>query len=70
MMERPPDARRADGTPDASDLDVDGDGHVDRVLRFEASALRLYSGAVEATLAGTTTSGRAFIGSDVVRMAP
>jgi hypothetical protein len=65
-----PVARRQDGSPQASISDVDGDGSADMVLHFQTAALELELGAIEATIAGTTTDGRAFRGTDVVRVMP
>jgi hypothetical protein len=65
-----PVVRRADGSAQASLSDVDGDGRADLVLHFRTAALALEVGAIEATIAGTTTGGRAFRGTDVVRVMP
>jgi hypothetical protein len=65
-----PVARRQDGSPQATVSDVSGDGRADMVLHFETAALQLQLGAIEATVAGTTTAGRAFRGTDVVRITP
>ena len=63
-----PIARRQDGSAHASLSDVNGDGRADMVLHFSTTALALEVGAIEATIAGTTTDGRAFRGTDVVRV--
>jgi hypothetical protein len=65
-----PVARREDGTAHASVEDVNGDGFADAVLQFATAALRLDVGATEATIAGATTDGREFRGTDVVRVEP
>lgn len=61
---------KVDGTPHADVADVDGDGRADLAMHFETSALRLVPGTTEATLAGRTLDGRAFKGTDVVRVVP
>jgi hypothetical protein len=65
-----PVARRDDGTAEASVADVNGDGFDDTVLHFATAALKLEPGATEATIAGATTAGREFRGTDVVRVEP
>jgi hypothetical protein len=65
-----PVARGPDGAAQASLSDVNGDGWMDMVLHFETAALALEVGAIEATIAGTTLDGRAFRGTDVVRVIP
>lgn len=65
-----PVARRPDGSAQASLSDVNGDGRADMVLHFATASLALEVGALEATIAGATTDGRAFRGTDVVRVIP
>jgi hypothetical protein len=49
---------------------VNGDGLADAILHFATAALHLEPGATEATIAGETTDGREFRGTDVVRVEP
>jgi hypothetical protein len=65
-----PVARRDDGTAHARVEDVNGDGLADAILHFATAALHLEPGATEATIAGVTTDGREFRGTDVVRVEP
>lgn len=65
-----PVARQQDGAPRAALGDVDGDGRPDLVAHFATAALQLTPADTTATLAGRTRDGRAFRGSDVVRVIP
>lgn len=51
-------------------VDIDRDGDLDLVLRFNIQALRIDPGATRASLTGRTLSGLSFGGSDKVKLAP
>jgi hypothetical protein len=65
-----PVALDAGGAPRASSSDVNGDGLPDLVASFETTSLELVVGDTEASLAGFTTAGRRFHGTDAVRVIP
>jgi probable HAF family extracellular repeat protein len=50
--------------------DVDKDGNMDLILRFDVGELALTSSSTSATLSGMTTSGEAMEGSDTIRIVP
>jgi hypothetical protein len=58
------------GVPWVSTEDVNGDGVLDLVAKFQTSRLQLRLGDLEASLAGLTLAGRRFHGTDAVRVIP
>ncbi len=62
--------RLPNGAFKASIEDVDGDGRPDMVLHFAVEDLALAADATSAPLEGRTCDGRAFDGSDGVRIVP
>jgi len=58
------------GTFQASFEDVNGDGRLDLVLHFSTQALSLTSSSTEATLTGSTNTGRCVSGTDSVNIVP
>jgi hypothetical protein len=61
---------KRNGTFQASFEDVNGDGLLDLVLHFSTQALSLNSSSTEATLTGSTDSGRCVTGTDSVNIVP
>jgi len=61
---------KGNGTPMASEEDVNGDGLLDLVVHVFTSGLQLTDGDVEAVLEGETYDGVPIQGSDVVRIVP
>lgn len=60
---------KGQGTPQASFVDVNGDGLVDLMVHVETSALQL-TGDTQATLSGKTGDGISIQGTDTVRIVP
>jgi hypothetical protein len=65
-----PVALGSGGAPLASTEDVNGDAVLDLVAKFQTSRLQLQPGDIQASLAGLTSSGRRFHGTDAVRVIP
>ena len=61
---------RGNGTPQASEQDVNGDGLLDLVVHIDTEGLSLTEGDEEAVLTGQTFSAATIQGSDLVRVVP
>lgn len=61
---------KPNGSFQASEEDVNGDGILDLLLHFETQELDLTADDVSATLTGQLTDGTLFIGTDTIRVVP
>ncbi|MDT7041192.1 kelch repeat-containing protein [Candidatus Nitronereus thalassa] len=61
---------KGNGTAQASEEDVNGDGRTDLVVHIETEGLQLTGEATSATLEGQTTTGQRIKGTDVVTVVP
>jgi hypothetical protein len=64
-----PVAKRSNGTWQASNADVNGDGLLDKVVHFETESLQITNGYEQKCVTGTN-NGKDFIGCDSVKIVP